>query len=231
VAFATSERYGAGSRAVREGISLGPDGEPGTPDAEAKEPIDPLARGVAGGDSPAGSLVRLSVARSRRSCVVSFEGDGVKMVSRCVGSSALFAWAFASALVVGCAGPYGSVILYEGPDRPGGEEVEGPAPPSDYNFGPVRRELDLNGDHKRDRIEYLSEGKVNGVGDDTNHDGKMDRYQKIVNGMVLEETRDTNFDGVLDLRSIDTDNDGKLDKDIQLLPPLNMRLVPTPQRM
>jgi hypothetical protein len=125
-----------------------------------------------------------------------------------------------------CAGPSSGVILYEGPDRPGGEEVEGPAPPSDYNFGPTRREVDLDGDQKRDRIEYVSNGKVNGVGLDTNHDGKMDRYQKIVKGKVVEETRDTDFDGVLDLRLIDTDDDGTLDKAIQLQAPLNGKPVP-----
>ncbi len=85
----------------------------------------------------------------------------------------------------------------------------------------MRRELDMDGDHRRDRIEFVSDGRVVGVGDDTNHDGKIDRYQKLVHGMVLEETRDTDFDGILDLRSIDTDNDGKLDKDIQLQAPLN----------
>jgi hypothetical protein len=124
-------------------------------------------------------------------------------------------------LLAACAGPANGVVLYEGPDRPGGEEVEGPAPPSDYNFGPTRREVDLDGDRRRDRIEYVSAGTVNGVGDDTNHDGKIDRYQKIVNGKVVDESRDTDFDGKLDLRLIDTDNDGTLDKAIQLQPPLN----------
>ncbi len=130
----------------------------------------------------------------------------------------------------GCAASTNGVILYQGPDRPGDEAVEGPAPPSDYNFGPMRRELDMDGDHRRDRIEYMSAGKVVGVGDDTNHDGKIDRYQRLLDGTVLEETRDTDFDGILDVRSIDTDRDGKLDKDIQLAPPLNGRLVPAPQK-
>jgi hypothetical protein len=127
-----------------------------------------------------------------------------------------------------CAGPGNGVILYEGPDRPGGEEVEGPAPPSDYNFGPTRREVDLDGDKRRDRIEFISNGTVNGVGDDTNHDGRIDRYQKLLNGKVVDETRDTNFDGVLDLRLIDTDNDGTLDKQIQLQAPLNGQPVSPP---
>ena len=129
-------------------------------------------------------------------------------------------------LAAGCAGPAGGVILYQGADRPGDEAIEGPAPPSDYNFGPLRREIDLDGDHRRDRIEYVSAGSVIGVGDDTNHDGKIDRYQKLVKGKVVDESRDTNFDGVLDLRSIDTNNDGSLDKDIHLLAPLNGRPVP-----
>ena len=111
-----------------------------------------------------------------------------------------------------------------------GEETEGPAPPSDYNFGPTKREIDLDGDHRRDRVEFISAGKVNGVGDDTNHDGKIDRYQKIVGGKVVNESRDTNFDGVLDVRMIDTDNDGTLDKMIQLPAPLNGEPVPPPPR-
>ena len=130
--------------------------------------------------------------------------------------------------VCACAGPSSGVILYQGPDRPGDEAIEGPAPPSDYNFGPTRREIDYDGDHVRDRVEFVAKGgKVIGVGDDTNHDGKIDRYQKIAHGMVLEETRDTDFDGILDLRSIDTNGDGKLDQEIQLLrPPLNGRPIP-----
>ena len=125
-----------------------------------------------------------------------------------------------------CAGPSNGVTLYEGPDRPGAEEVEGPAPPSDYNLGPTRREVNLDGDHRRDRIEFLSDGKVNGVGDDTNHDGKIDQYRKIVNGKVVDESRDTNFDGVLNLRLIDTDDDGTLDKAIQLQAPLDGNPLP-----
>jgi hypothetical protein len=134
----------------------------------------------------------------------------------------------AIAVAFGCAGPSSGVVLYQGPDRPGGEAEEGPAPPSDYNFGPMRREIDMDGDHRRDRIEYVSAGKVVGVGDDTNHDGKIDRYQKLLDGTVIEETRDSDFDGILDVRSVDTDNDGKLDKDIRLAPPLDGRVVPVP---
>jgi hypothetical protein len=129
-----------------------------------------------------------------------------------------------------CAPSNGAVILYEGPDRPGGEETEGPAPPSDYDFGPTRREIDLDGDHRRDRVEFLSAGKVNGIGVDTNHDGKIDRYQKIVGGKVVDEVRDTDFDGTLDLRMIDSDNDGTLDKMIQLPAPLNGQPTPSPPR-
>jgi hypothetical protein len=136
---------------------------------------------------------------------------------------------FFACAIAGCAAQGSGVILYEGPDRPGGEEVEGPAPPSDYNAGATRREIDLDGDHRRDRVVYLTGGKVNAIGDDTNHDGRIDRYQKIVNGKVVEESRDTNFDGVLDMRMIDTDNDGTLDKAIQLQAPLNGQPLP-PQR-
>jgi hypothetical protein len=132
--------------------------------------------------------------------------------------------------VFACAPSNRAVILYEGPDRPGGEETEGPAPPSDYNFGPTRREVDLDGDHRRDRIEFVTAGTINGVGEDTNRDGKIDRYQKIVNGKVVDESRDTNFDGVLDVRMIDTDNDGTLDKMIQLPAPLNGQPLPPKPR-
>jgi hypothetical protein len=131
-------------------------------------------------------------------------------------------------LLAACASPGSGVILYQGADRPDDEATLGPPPPSDYNFGPQRREIDTDGDHRRDRIEFISNGKVIGVGDDTNRDGKMDRYQKLVNGTVVDETRDTNFDGILDVRSIDTDNDGKLDKDIQLAAPLNGQPLPSP---
>jgi hypothetical protein len=140
--------------------------------------------------------------------------------------SAFFATALSAALA--CSAPQNGASLYQGPDRPDDEGVLGPAPPSDYNFGPIRREVDTNGDHRRDRIEFVSDGTVIGVGDDTNHDGKIDRYQKLVHGVVVEETRDTDFDGVLDLRSYDTDNDGKLDKDIQLAAPLNGEPLPVP---
>ena len=142
--------------------------------------------------------------------------------SRCVLVSALATVAcVASALAVACAASGSGILLYQGADRPDDEAALGPPPPSDYNFGPMRRELDMDGDHRRDRIEYVSSGRVIGVGDDTNHDGKIDRYQKLVNGAIIEEIRDTNYDGVLDSRSTDTDNDGKLDKDIQLVAPLN----------
>lgn len=131
-------------------------------------------------------------------------------------------------LVCACAGPSSGVILYQGPDRPGDEAIEGPAPPSDYNFGPTRREIDYDGDHVRDRVEFVVNGQVIGVGEDTNHDGKIDRYQKIAHGMVLDETRDTDFDGILDRRFIDTNGDGKVDQEIQLLrPPLNGQPVLT----
>jgi hypothetical protein len=139
----------------------------------------------------------------------------------------------AAALVASCgAPPANGVMLYQGADRPDDENIQGPPPPSDYYFGPLHREVDTNGDNIRDRVEFMSpDGKVLGVGDDTNHDGKIDRYQKFLNGTVVDETRDTNFDGVLDLRMIDTDNDGTLDKMIQLPAPLNGQPVPpAPQK-
>ena len=52
--------------------------------------------------------------------------------------------------------------------------------------------------------------------------------QRAVAEAILEEIRDTNYDGVLDVRSVDTDNDGKLDKDIQLVAPLNGQPLPSP---
>ena len=130
--------------------------------------------------------------------------------------------------VCGCAGPNSAVVLYEGPDRPDDEGALGPPPPSDYRFGPTRREVDTNGDRRVDRVEFVSNGVMSGVGEDTNHDGKMDVYRKLSNGKVVEEVRDTDFDGILDVRAIDTDNDGTLDKTIQLAPPLDRR-VPTPR--
>jgi hypothetical protein len=137
-----------------------------------------------------------------------------------------------ASLAAACSAPQNGASLYQGPDRPDDEGVLGPAPPSDYNFGPTRRELDTDGDRRRDRVEFVSDGgAVIGVGDDTNRDGKIDRYQKLVHGVVIEETRDTNFDGVMDLRSYDTDHDGKLDKDIQLAAPLNGEpLPPSPKK-
>jgi len=140
----------------------------------------------------------------------------------------MLAWGLPCALVAACAASSSPVILYQGADRPDDEATLGPPPPSDYNFGPMRREIDTDGDHRTDRIEYVSDGKVIGVGEDTNHDGKIDRYQKLMNGAILEEIRDTNYDGVLDVRSVDTDNDGKLDKDIQLVAPLNGQPLPSP---
>ena len=140
--------------------------------------------------------------------------------------AALFAWG--ASFGAGCSAPQNGAMLYQGADRPDDEATLGPPPPSDYNFGPTRRELDTDGDHRRDRIEFISDGTVIGVGDDTNHDGKIDRYQKLVHGVVVEETRDTNFDGILDVRSYDTDHDGKLDKDIELAPPLNGEPLPPP---
>jgi len=115
-------------------------------------------------------------------------------------------------------------MLYEGPDRPGGEEIEGPAPPGDYKLGPTervtpaRRVTDTNGDKRPDRIEYLSNGEVVGSGEDTNFDGKIDVYKKISHGVVVEEVRDRNFDGILDERSRDTNGDGKLDLTEPLTP-------------
>jgi hypothetical protein len=115
-------------------------------------------------------------------------------------------------------------MLYEGPDRPGGEEIEGPAPPGDYKLGPTervtpaRRVTDTNGDKRPDRIEYLSNGEVVGSGEDTNFDGKIDVYKKISHGVVVEEVRDRNFDGILDVRSRDTNGDGKLDLTEPLTP-------------
>ena len=72
------------------------------------------------------------------------------------------------------------VFFYQGPDRPGGEEIEGPAPPSDYKFGPSesptasKRVLDTNGDQRGDLVEYLSNGEVYGSAQDSNFDGKVD---------------------------------------------------------
>jgi hypothetical protein len=163
-------------------------------------------------------------ASSRHGGVV--RGRGHAAGGRCAACASWWA-APALGIVCACAGPSSGVLLYQGPDRPNDEATEGPAPPSDYNFGPLRRELDLDGDRRRDRVEFVSNGEITGVGEDTNHDGKIDRYQRIVHGLVLDETRDTDFDGILDRRSIDTNGDGKVDKEIQLLiPPLNGRPVP-----
>jgi hypothetical protein len=123
-----------------------------------------------------------------------------------------------------CAGQDRSVILYEGADRPGGEEVEGPAPPGDYKFGPTelatdaKRVSDTNGDKHADKVEYLSKGQVVGVAEDTNYDGKVDVYKRMANGQVTDEVRDQNYDGVFDIRNRDTNGDGTLDLTESLKP-------------
>ena len=131
------------------------------------------------------------------------------------------AWAWLAG-VAACAASERSVILYEGPDRPGGEEVEGPAPPSDFRPTPSerlsKRVVDTNGDKRGDRIEYLSSGQVIVTGEDTNYDGKIDVYRKVSNGSVVEEVRDRDFDGVFDERRRDANGDGKLDSPEQLPP-------------
>jgi hypothetical protein len=122
----------------------------------------------------------------------------------------------------GCAGPDHAVILYEGADRPGGEDIEGPPPPGDYKFGPTeavtKRVTDTNGDKRGDRIEYLTNGEVVGTAEDTNYDGKIDVYRRMVHGKVVDETRDKNFDGILDERRRDTNADGTLDLTEPLTP-------------
>ncbi len=135
-------------------------------------------------------------------------------------------WMIGSACVVfvACSAADHSVTLYEGADRPGGEEIEGPAPPGDYRFGPTegvtaaKRVTDTNGDKRADRIEYFSNGAVVGAAEDTNYDGKIDVYKKVSHGVVVEEVRDRNFDGILDVRTRDTNGDGKLDLTEPLTP-------------
>ncbi len=116
-------------------------------------------------------------------------------------------------IMTSCAGPQGPVSLYQGPDRPGGEDVEGPAPPSDYLPAPTepgysKQVLDTNGDRRPDRVEYRSHGEVTVVGEDTNRDGKIDVYRKFSNGSVVDEVRDRNFDGIFDERRRYTNGDG-----------------------
>jgi hypothetical protein len=136
---------------------------------------------------------------------------------------ALLARALALAFALAaCAGPNNSVVLYEGPDRPDDVAALGPPPPSDYRAGSSRREIDSDGDHRPDRVEFISDGVVKSVGEDTNRDGRMDVYRKVSNGHVTEEVRDTDFDGVFDVRAIDSDSDGRLDKLIQLPATLNL---------
>ncbi len=134
---------------------------------------------------------------------------------------AIAAVAVGSLAVVACAASRPPIVLYEGPDRPGGLKIEGPPPPGDYKFGPTeqhtQRLTDTNDDQRPDRVEFLDVGgEVTWTAEDTNFDGKIDVYKKISHGVVVEEVRDRNFDGILDQRGRDTDGDGKLD----LLEPL-----------
>jgi hypothetical protein len=119
----------------------------------------------------------------------------------------------AVAVLIGMAGAGcgTQLVMYEGPDRPGGEDVEGPAPPSDYQLGERHRVIDTNGDKRGDRIEYYSSGQLSTIAEDSNYDGRIDIYRRVVNGKIVDEVHDKDYDGVFDVRMRDTDGDGVFD--------------------
>jgi hypothetical protein len=118
-----------------------------------------------------------------------------------------------AAMFVAC-----NVGVYQGEDRPGDRDVEGPPPPADFHCerGERRRE-DTDHDGKPDRVVHiLSNGDVLCSTEDRNADGRIDTWNLHEKGRIVEQATDSNFDGTLD-RRVRLPNDGGIQP---LIPPL-----------